>query len=143
MKKWSYFLKGKHFIWRTDHSALTAIHKMELPEKSHTLVRWLETLAGFDFKVVYRPGRLHSNADALSRAEHIGALFSKDIADKIFEETPGLTALKTWVQAGKWPDAVDPALAPEVSPFKPAFEKLQITDKKLFFKIVPFIQMRR
>jgi len=31
------------------------------------MARWIETLAEFDIQIEHRPGRLHSNADALSR----------------------------------------------------------------------------
>jgi len=31
------------------------------------LARWLETLAEYDYDIERRPGRMHSNADALSR----------------------------------------------------------------------------
>ena len=31
------------------------------------LARWLETLAEYQFKVIHRSGKLHTNADALSR----------------------------------------------------------------------------
>jgi hypothetical protein len=33
--------------------------------------RTLDVLANFDFEIVYRPGRRHGNADALSRAPHV------------------------------------------------------------------------
>ena len=32
---------------------------------------WLANLQEFDFTVVHRPGRLHANADALSRLAHL------------------------------------------------------------------------
>ena len=32
--------------------------------------RWLDILANFDFKVTFRPGKDHGNADGLSRAPH-------------------------------------------------------------------------
>ena len=32
------------------------------------MARWLEALAEFNYKVIHRPGKLHSNADALSRS---------------------------------------------------------------------------
>jgi hypothetical protein len=41
---------------------------MEAP--TGMISRWLDTLANFDFEVVYRKGTAHGNADGLSRAPH-------------------------------------------------------------------------
>ena len=35
------------------------------------LIRWMETLASFNFEVEFRRGTAHGNADALSRIEHV------------------------------------------------------------------------
>ena len=70
VSKWSYYLKYRPFVLRTDHSALRFYYKMECP--SGLEQRWLQLLADHDFVVEYRPGDKHGNADALSRAEHAG-----------------------------------------------------------------------
>ena len=31
------------------------------------MARWTEELAGYEFRVIHRPGKLNTNADALSR----------------------------------------------------------------------------
>lgn len=36
-------------------------------EPEGQLARWLEKLCEHDFEIIYRPGRLHNNADSLSR----------------------------------------------------------------------------
>ena len=59
------YLLGRHFVLRTDHSALQWIYSMKEPEGQ--LARWLEQLQEYDFEVVHRKGRNHLNADALSR----------------------------------------------------------------------------
>ena len=69
ISKWSYYLRYRPFILRTDHEALRAFKKMEAPNGMEQ--RWLQLLADHDFVVEYRPGPKHGNADALSRAEHI------------------------------------------------------------------------
>jgi len=52
-------------ILRTDHYSLKWLRTFKRPEG--ILARWIETLAEFDYTVEHRPGRLHSNADRLSR----------------------------------------------------------------------------
>ena len=48
----------------TDHSALKWLDSMHLKGR---LERWVMELQEFQFSVVHKPGKLHSNADALSR----------------------------------------------------------------------------
>ena len=45
------YLLGRHFILRTDHSALQWIYSMKEPEGQ--LARWLEQLQEYDFEVVH------------------------------------------------------------------------------------------
>uniref|UniRef100_A0A8C9VS90 Gypsy retrotransposon integrase-like protein 1 n=1 Tax=Scleropages formosus TaxID=113540 RepID=A0A8C9VS90_SCLFO len=59
------YLYGTRFLLRTDHASLTWLLNFKEPEGQ--IARWLELLQGYDFEVQHRPGRLHTNADALSR----------------------------------------------------------------------------
>ena len=59
------YLLSAPFIIRTDHGALTWLQEFKEPEGQ--LARWLEKLQDYDFTIIHRPGRKHSNADALSR----------------------------------------------------------------------------
>lgn len=52
----------------SDHSALNGLLKSKQP--TGILARWIETLAEYDFKIVYRPGRVNESADFLSRLGH-------------------------------------------------------------------------
>ena len=56
---------GNKVILRTDHHSLKWLRTFKRPEG--ILARWIETLAEFDFEIEHRAGRLHSNADAISR----------------------------------------------------------------------------
>uniref|UniRef100_A0A669C557 Gypsy retrotransposon integrase-like protein 1 n=1 Tax=Oreochromis niloticus TaxID=8128 RepID=A0A669C557_ORENI len=59
------YLYGKKFLLRTDHASLTWL--LSFKELEGQLARWLETLQDYHFEVRHRAGRLHTNADALSR----------------------------------------------------------------------------
>lgn len=59
------YLLGQAFIIYIDHSSLRWLTKMKEPERQ--FVRWLERLSEYSFEIINRPGRLHSNADSLSR----------------------------------------------------------------------------
>jgi hypothetical protein len=85
MKYWKHYLLNGPFILRTDHEALRWIKTMAEPKGM--ILRWLETLADFDFKVQYRKGTLHGNADALSRTDHATIYTTENI------ESPRLLAL--------------------------------------------------
>ncbi len=65
MKYFRHYLLGRKFVVRTDHSALQWLRK--IPEPIGQQARWIGYMEEFDFEVVHRKGRLHSNADALSR----------------------------------------------------------------------------
>ena len=59
------FLLGRHFLLRTDHGALTWLMNFKEPEGQ--MARWLEKLQEFNFEIMHRRGKKHTNADALSR----------------------------------------------------------------------------
>ena len=78
-----FFLTGRKFIVRTDNSALTWLKAQKDPKG--LLLRWLRTLASYEFDVQHRAGTKHANADALSRAPHAPYLSeqeSKDLLDE-------------------------------------------------------------
>ena len=59
------YLYGQRFLLRMDHASLTWLLSFKEPEGQ--VARWIEALQDYDFEVQHRAGRLHSNADALSR----------------------------------------------------------------------------
>ena len=65
VKYFRHFLYGSHFVIRTDHGSLRWLYNFKEPERQIT--QWMETLAMYDFEIRHRPGKMHSNADALSR----------------------------------------------------------------------------
>jgi hypothetical protein len=77
LRHWRFYLQYRKFKLRTDHRALTWIRTMEAP--TGMVSRWLDTLANFEFEILYRKGTSHGNADGLSRAPH---------AEPLDEEAP-------------------------------------------------------
>ena len=59
------YLCGARFIIRTDHKSLVWLHRFK--DTEGMMARWLHTLHQFQFTIVHRAGRDHSNADGLSR----------------------------------------------------------------------------
>jgi len=66
-KAFKYYLNNRDFLVRTDHASLTWMHNF--PRNSNdTICRWIFYLSEVGrMKVVYRPGKKHGNADAMSR----------------------------------------------------------------------------
>lgn len=65
LKHFRHYLYGRRFLLRTDHSSLRWLTNFKQPEGQ--LARWLEQLGQYEYDIVHRPGKLHKNADALSR----------------------------------------------------------------------------
>ena len=59
------YLICQKFMLRTDHGSLTWLKNFKDPEGQ--LARWLERLQELEFDIVHRKGKVHCNADALSR----------------------------------------------------------------------------
>jgi len=65
LQHFRHYLLGNHVTLRTDHHSLRWLNTFKRPEG--ILARWIETLAEFDYHIEHRPGRLHCNADGVSR----------------------------------------------------------------------------
>lgn len=59
------YLYGRKFKIVTDHKPLTWLFNCKDPGSK--LVRWRLKLSEYDYEIVYKPGKINSNADALSR----------------------------------------------------------------------------
>ena len=64
-RHYRHYLLCKHFVVRTDHASLAWLMRFKRPEG--VLARWLQELSNYDFDIVHRSGKKHSNADGLSR----------------------------------------------------------------------------
>jgi hypothetical protein len=65
IKTYRCYLYGRKFTLITDHAPLRWL--MNLKDPSSQLARWSILLQNFNYDVIHRPGRRHSNVDALSR----------------------------------------------------------------------------
>ena len=65
LQHFRHYLLGSHVILRTDHHNLKWLKTFKRPEG--IFARWIETLAEFDYEIEHHPGRVHSNADGVSR----------------------------------------------------------------------------
>ncbi|GJZ65324.1 ty3-gypsy retrotransposon protein, partial [Tanacetum coccineum] len=67
VKKWRQYLLGRRFRIYTDHHSLKHIltQTIQSPEQQ----KWVTKLLGYDFEVLYKPGRENTVADALSRVD--------------------------------------------------------------------------
>ena len=59
------YVYGKRFSLVMDHKSLEWLHTLDNP--AFRLMRWKIKLAECDYKIIYKPGRYNTNADALSR----------------------------------------------------------------------------
>ena len=60
-----HYLLGKEFTCRTDHYSLIWLQNFK--QLDGQLARWTQRLSDYHMKIEHRPGRFHTNADALSR----------------------------------------------------------------------------
>ncbi len=65
IKQFHHYLWGRKFTLRTDHASLQWLTSFKEP--SGMLARWMSILANYEMNIVHRQGKLHSNADSLSR----------------------------------------------------------------------------
>ena len=65
VKYFRHYLYGRKFTARTDHASLRWLMNFKNPEGQ--VARWLEVLSSFSMAIEHRPGRLHGNADGMSR----------------------------------------------------------------------------
>jgi len=67
----AHYLRHKPFIAVTDHRPLLAWRKQDSKKDvTGRRMRWILELESYDFELLYKQGRKHSDADALSRLEN-------------------------------------------------------------------------
>ena len=70
VKKFHHYLYGHKFTMVTDHKPLLGLFAEDkgFPDRSDArILRWALLLSAYEYKLEFRPGKLHGNADGLSR----------------------------------------------------------------------------
>ena len=154
------YLLGRSFKARTDHNALKWLHSFKEPKGQ--VARWIERLAEFNFTIEHRPGRIHGNADGLSRIhpENCEAESAADLENGVLEvsnvnesqrkvewttpwsrselqlhqhEDPAIHRATAWVKKGSRPDRREIAhLGPEIGNLWSQFNRLKLENDLLF-----------
>ncbi|MCH81864.1 hypothetical protein A2U01_0002657 [Trifolium medium] len=72
IQHWRPYLLGRKFMVSTDQKSLKQLlqQRMVTAEQQN----WAAKLLGYDFEIIYKPGKLNRGADALSRVEEGGEL---------------------------------------------------------------------
>ena len=65
LKHFHPYIYGRTVVVRPDNAAVSWMKNLKAP--TGQTARWLQLIGNYDLKVVHRAGRIHSNADALSR----------------------------------------------------------------------------
>ncbi|CAD6241240.1 GSCOCG00012617001-RA-CDS, partial [Cotesia congregata] len=65
VNKFRPYIYGSQFILVTDHRPLTWVNSVTSPNSR--IVRWRLSMEDYTYKVLYKPGRINSNVDSLSR----------------------------------------------------------------------------
>ena len=88
VKYFRHYLYGKKFTARTDHGSLRWLMNFKNPEGQ--VARWLEVLSTFPMTIEHRPGRLHGNADGLSRrpGDNIDSANTEDNSFETMDQMP-------------------------------------------------------
>jgi hypothetical protein len=112
--KFHKYLYGREFFIQTDHKPLLGLLKEDRPISpmaSARIQRWALTLGNYQYRLQYKPGAKHGNADGLSRLPVKGPDLQVPIPEEvvlsvsIMDETP-VTAAKV----SHWTDR-DPTLS--------------------------------
>ena len=120
-ERFQLYVFGREFELETDHKPLQYIYN-KTSRPSARIERWVLRLQGYNFKVIYRPGKTNI-ADALSRLnsvdqkDHSGdevdfvrviaqestpvAMTAKEV-ERESEKDPELCSVRHYIQSGDW-----------------------------------------
>ena len=82
VKKFRYYLICNPVVFFVDHMAIKYLVKK--PELNGRLARWISLLKEFDYTVEYKPGRMHLQANHLSKLSE--KMEDSPIDDKLIDD---------------------------------------------------------
>ena len=82
LKRFHYFVWGRHFTLFSDHKALSFLFSQRDP--SPLMVNWIDVILSYDFEIIHRPGVLNGLPETLSRLFPLNSAFLRgDSAPKL------------------------------------------------------------
>ena len=149
VKKFHQYIYGHKFSVITDHKPLLGLFsekKATSPMASARIARWALTLSAYNYTIIFKPGRLHSNADGLSRlpltdeptetptpTEYIqllelldGSPVKSTDVKQWTSKDPVLSQVLRYTLDG-WPDMVD-TIDTEMKPYLSRRDELSVQD---------------
>ena len=133
-------LLGRPFIIRSDHEPLQHLKTLHQPRAQ--VAKWLEVLADFDFQLLHRAGRSHTNADGLSRRPPDIAVVAPPASssvDWVAEQArdPDLATVLQGLQSDTWPKSLPNGSSPSLRHLFRVRERLLVEDGVLCRRFTP------
>lgn len=97
VSKWRQYLLGRKFTIYTDQQSLKSLtnQTIQTPEQQ----KWLSKLVGYDFQIIYWPGKLNHAADALSRTPDVVMLpLLPGVMSSSKSSSLSITHIQSWLQ---------------------------------------------
>ena len=108
VNKFRHYLLGNKFIFYVDHFALQYL--VNKPQVLSRLAPWLLLFLEFDFKVIYKPSKIHGVADALScneGAEPATGILDQTTNAQLFSMQPNwIHPIIDYLQTGTFPPSM-------------------------------------
>ena len=160
LRKFEHILRFKKFLIRTDASSLRFLNKLKNPRG--IMARWLGLVQSYEFDIDHLPGKRNAAADALSRANHLGAPTSEEeeeeaelvealkLMDEVVQGTtrealkreqkvdPILSQVRKWVSRKEKPSKEElKGKSEDLRVYVQNFESLILSDEVLYVKHKP------
>ena len=80
LRTYEHILRFKEFLVFTDASALKYLQNIKKPRG--IWFRWLQEACSYNMKVFHKPGKVNTNADSVSRSEHLPEASEDDVKEQ-------------------------------------------------------------
>ena len=99
------FLYGRKFKIYTDNNSVMWLYRQVQPKGR--IARWIMKLQGYDFDIIYKPGKMNSNADGLSRIPNLAFSLAAWASDGTTEKETFATAQRSDPHLGTIIDSLE------------------------------------